>query len=223
MHSQIVKYLFIEHLPLLQEGFRNGIVYLSETNTSFKFQGVEIISKDDRLSSIDQLMEGTNFNFIWMNLDFPLQEKHSAFSLLATLKKHSPEACVVVSLQLATVYSLRKTFQKINPHGILDLKDCDQKTIMAAVKAVIAKEIFYSKNILLLLQKFLQTFETMDNADYSILHELDNGTAVTALPEKVFLSHSTILTRRTNLKALFNLAGKTDAHLVQEVKRQGYI
>src|SRR5690606_10422629 len=149
--------------------------------------------------------------------------KQSPFTLLETLKKHNPEVQILVSLQQATVYALRNIFQKINPHGILELVDCDQKTINAALNALIQQEVFYSKNVLLLLHKFLQTFESLDNGDYAILHELSNGTAITALPQTVLLSHSTILTRRTNLKALFNVKGETDAHLVQEVKRLGYI
>jgi hypothetical protein len=225
MDSQTLKYLFIEQLPVLWEGFHDGIKNISENNPYFILVGKEIITPDLYISNLDQLLEDNTYHLIWMNMDFPipLQAKQTAFSLLYSLKKRNPEVRVLVTLQQATVYSLRNIFQKINPHAILELVDCDHKTIASALNAVIQKEIFYSKTVLLLLHRFLQTFETMDNAEYTILHELYNGTAINNLPEKVLLSHSTILIRRTNLKALFNLDGKTDAHLVQEVKRQGYI
>lgn len=225
METQTLKYLFVEHLPLLQEGFKNGIKYISDRKGFLNFKGTAVKSSDIYNISLAQLIEGTNFHFVWMNMDFPIpsQENHTPLSLLSTIKKNNPKTYILVTIQQATVYSLRRIFQKINPHCILALTDCDQKTISNALNALLQKEVFYSKAILLLLHKFLQTFESMDNADYSILHELDLGTAVTALPEKVFLSHSTILTKRTQLKTLFNLEGKTDAHLVQEVKRLGYI
>ena len=198
---------------------------ISENNSHINFSGKEINNRQADGNFIASLLNATALDLIWMNIDFPMpiQEKQSPFTLLETLRKHNPEGRIVISLQQATVYSLRRIFQKINPHCILALTDCDQKTIYNALNALLQKEVFYSKAILLLLHKFLQTFESMDNADYSILHELDLGTAVTALPEKVLLSHSTILTRRTQLKTLFNLIGKPDADLVREVKRLGYI
>mgnify|MGYP001161044036 FL=1 len=225
VEPQNLKYLFIEHLPLLQEGFHNGITMLSENNSQINLSGIEITNREVNGGSLTALMHDTTFDFIWMNIDFPFPTigSQSPFTLLETLRKDNPEAQILVNLQQATVYALRKIFQKINPHGILELVDCDQKTITAALSTLLQKEIFYSKSILLLLHKFLQTFEKMDNADYAILQELDKGTPVTALPGKVFLSHSTILTKRTQLKTLFNLEGKTDSHLVQEVKRLGYV
>lgn len=225
VETQNLKYLFIEHLPLLQEGFHNGITMLSENNSQINLSGIEITNREVYGGSLTALMDDTTFDLIWVNIDFPFPiiGNQSPFTLLETLRKDNPEAQILVNLQQATVYALRKIFQKINPHGILELVDCDQKTITAALSTLLQKEIFYSKSILLLLHKFLQTFEKMDNADYAILQELDKGTPVTALPGKVFLSHSTILTKRTQLKTLFNLEGKTDSHLVQEVKRLGYV
>ena len=225
MKIQTLKYLFVEHLPLLQEGFHHGITMLSENNSHIDLSGIEINNREAYGNFLTPLMDDTAFDLIWMNIDFPfpIQEKQPQFMLIETLRKHNPEVRILVSLQQATVYALRNIFQKINPHGILELVDCDQKTINAALTALIQKEVFYSKSVLLLLHTFLQTFESMDNGDYAILHELSNGTAITALPQTVLLSHSTILTRRTNLKALFNVKGETDAHLVQEVKRLGYI
>jgi len=226
VQSQTQKYLFVEHLPLLQEGFQNAINHISENTTTIRFQGSEIKRSDDFGVSIAQLLEDSSaINFIWLNMDFPIpsQDKHNPFSIASTLMKTHPEARILITLQQATVYALRKIFQKINPHVVLELVDCDQQTIIKSLIAIIHKEIFYSKTILLLLHKFLQTFEAMDNADYAILHELDKGAPVTHLPKKVLLSHSTILTRRTQLKTLFNLSGKTDADLLREVKRQGYI
>lgn len=225
VETQNLKYLFIEHLPLLQEGFHLGITMLSENNSQINLSGIEINNREVNGGSLTALMDNTTFDLIWMNIDFPFPiiGNQSPFTLLEALRKDNPEAQILVNLQQATVYALRKIFQKINPHGILELVDCDHKTITAALSTLLQKEIFYSKSILLLLHKFLGTFEKMDNADYAILQELDKGTSVTALPEKVFLSHSTILMRRTNLKALFNLEGKTDSDLLREVKRLGYI
>lgn len=225
METQTLKYLFIEQLPVLREGFHHGLKNISENNPYVTLIGKEINSGEAYSIAIEHLLEGNTYHLIWMNMDFPmpLQEKQSSLSLLSTLKKHTPQVQILVTMQQATVYSLREIFQKINPQCILALTDCDQKTIYNALNAILQKEVFYSKAILLLLHNFLQTFESMDNADYSILHELDLGTAVTSLPEKVFLSHSTILTKRTQLKTLFNLTGKPDADLVREVKRQGYI
>jgi DNA-binding NarL/FixJ family response regulator len=210
---------------VLREGFHHGVTVLSENNSHITLSGVEINNRESLGNFMVSLMDATGLDLIWMNIDFPLplQEKQSPFPLLETLNKYNPEVRILISLKQATVYTLRNIFQKINPHGILELVDCDQKTINAALKALIQQEVFYSKSILLLLHTFLQTFESLDNADFAILHELDKGTAVTALPQKVLLSHSTILTRRTNLKILFKLEGKTDSHLVQEAKRLGYI
>jgi DNA-binding NarL/FixJ family response regulator len=223
--TQIIKYLLIEHLLLLQEGFHYGISMLAKKNPHITIQGKEINTQEGYGNFIVSLKDAEGVEFIWMNIDFPFSEQEKRFpsALLDTLKRYNPEVQILVVLQHATVYTLRNIFQKIKPHGILELKDCDQKTIYTALKASIQKEIFYSKSILQLLHTFLQTFESMDHADFAILHELDLGTAVSALPEKVFLSHATILTRRANLKALFKLEGKTDSQLLQEVKRLGYV
>jgi len=225
MDTQILKYLLVEHLPLLQEGFHNGLAMLAQKNPHITLKGKEIITQEGYGNFLTSLKDMDGLNLIWMNIDFPLskQEKRFQFTLLDTLKKYNPEVQILVVLQHATVYTLRIVFQKINPHVILELKDCDQKTIYAALKATMQNEILYSKSILHLLHTFLQTFESMDHVDFTILHELDLGTAVSALPEKVFLSPATILTRRANLKALFKLEGKTDSHLLQEVKRLGYV
>jgi len=225
LETQNLKYLFIEHLPLLQEGFHHGITMLSENNSQINLSGIEINNREAYGGSLTALMDDTTFDLIWMNIDFPFPiiGSQSPFTLLETLRKDNPEAQILVNLQQATVYALRNVFQKINPHGILELVDCDQKTITAALGTLLQKEIFYSKSILLLLHKFLQTFEKMDNADYAILQELDKGTPIRRISKKIFLSDSTILIRRTKLKALFNLSQQTDVDLIREVKRHRYI
>ncbi|MBK5214556.1 MAG: response regulator transcription factor [Flavobacteriaceae bacterium] len=226
MATKTFKYLLIEHLSLLKDGFHNGLKHIAVNNTFLNFEGIELSDIDANRPSLNDLINSNSFYFIWINLDFPfpVHEKYNtSISLLSTVKKNNPETHIVVTMRNTTVYSLRKVFKKINPHCILELIDCDQETIIASLNAVIKREVYYSRNVLLLLHKFLKTFETMDNTDYAILHELDLGTAITALPEKVHLSHSTILTKRTKLKELFNLVGKTDTDLIKEVKRQNFI
>ena len=225
MENQTLKYLLIEHLPILQDGFKHGITMLSESNPNINLIGKEIDSSEAYSNYLAPFIQDMPVDLVWMNIDFPLpiHEDNTPYTLLAILKKHNPQLRIAISLQQTTVYSLRLIFQKINPHVIVELIDCDQKTINTALDAIIHKEIYYSKTVLLLLHRFLKTFESMDSADYNIIRELDKGTAVTALPKKVLLSHSTILSRRTNLKILFNLEGKTDSDLLREVKRLGYI
>jgi len=222
---QTLKYLLIEHLPVLQEGFHHGITMIAENNSHIDLSGIEINNREAYDNFLSLLKDDTVIDIIWINIDFPMPtiQKQSPFTLLETLQNNNPEVQILVILQQATVYSLRNIFQKINPHGILELVDCDQKTITTALNTLLQKEIFYSKSILLLLHKFLQTFEKMDNADFAILQELDKGTPVRKISKKVFLSDSTILIRRTKLKALFNLSRQTDADLIREVKRHRYI
>ncbi|MEM0519023.1 hypothetical protein [Aequorivita flava] len=226
MTTKTLKYLFIEHILFLKDGFHNGLRHLKENNPILNLIGYEISDIETNRPTLSELITSNDFYFVWVNLEFPMHgnERYStATALLSALKKKNPKTRIVVITQNNTVYSLRKVLKKINPQGILEVTDCDQESIMRALNAVIKNEVYYSRNIMLLIRKFIGTFETMDDADYAILYELHLGTAVTSLPKKVHLSHSTILKKRSRLKELFNLSGKTDTDLIKEVKTQQFI
>lgn len=223
MERQGLKYLLLDPLPILREAFYQGIDMLKASYPQYSWIGKELNSREAREALKEDPGTAPGYQLIWLHLDPAKQEKENPFKLLAAWQLHSPEAHIVVSLQQATIYLIRKVLQKVNPHGMLALVDCEQAAIGAALTAVLRQEVFYSKTVLLLLHTFFQTFEAMDRADYAILHEMDKGTPITQLPEKVLLSHSSILNRRIKLKALFDLEGKTDAHLLQQAKKLGYI
>ncbi|MCG2419745.1 hypothetical protein K8089_11990 [Aequorivita sp. F47161] len=226
MAVKTLKYLFIEHLLFVKDGFYDGLKQISRSNSFLKLEGIEISDVATNSPLLSELIDNNRFYFVWVNLDFPLElkEEHTTpVALLAAIKKKYPETHLVVTMRNITVFSLRKVFKKINPQIVLELIDCDRETIIDALRSVFKKEVYYSRNVLMLLYKFLETFEVMDDTDYAILHELDLGTAVSALPKKVHLAHSTILIRRTKLKEVFKLVGKTDMDLIKAVKTQRFV
>lgn len=226
MAANTLKYLLLEHLSILRDGFHLGLKNMAIQHPDLILKGIEISDINADKPTLNQLIANNSFHFIWMNLDFPIplhEKHHTPISLLSSLKNSYPEAHIIAITGNTKVYFLRKIFQKENPHCILELVDCDQQTIVNALNVTLKKDVYYSPTIMKLLHNFLKTFDAMDQADYSILHELSLGTPVTALPEKVFLSHSTILSRRTKLKELFKVYGKSDTELIREVKMQGYV
>lgn len=226
MKAQIVNYLLLEHLPSLLGVFENGFKKIALNNPAFLITGKVINALDKDNPRLEQLLKDDSFNLICANMEFPfsdLENFNSTMDFLAFVRKHYPEIKVMVTMQSSNVYSLRKLCLKINPKSILEATDCNQKTIDKGLKELLETDIFYSKTIVKLLRIFVVNNDTVDDIDYRILFELGQGTKNAELPDKLFLSGTTINKRKNKLKEFFLLEGQADSQLVKQAKELRYI
>lgn len=224
METQTVKYLLIEHLPLLTNGYESAMREIAHHQPNILFKGEMIDSLEGIY--IQDLVKKDNYQYILINLDFSQwknQTYKTPLAFLIYIRKEHPEIRIMMSLQRATVYAFREIYTKITPDCIVEITDCTPKTIYEAITHLLESQVFYSKTILDIFQIFIKANHSLDAMDYGILYELSVGTPINKLPYKIHLAPTTIFKRKINLKIFFNVEGQTDRELIKKAKQQRFI
>ncbi len=224
MKTQIIKYLLIEHLPLLVNSYENAFGEIGKDQSNTFFDGEAITNLDGIL--LQDLVEKNSYHYILINIDFvPWQNQtyKTPLAFLVQIRKHKPHIRVMVSFQRASVCAFRKVYSQIAPDCIMEATDCTPQTVRQALTHLIAGEVFYSRTILELFQLFIKANHFLDGQDYKILQELSFGTPIKELPDKINLSATTIFKRRMKLKLFFQVDGQHDTELIKRAKEQRFI
>ena len=224
MKTQILKYLLIEHLPLLVNSYENAFGEIGKEKSNIFFDG-EIITSLEGIT-LQELLEKESYHYILINTDFAPwrnQTYKTPLAFLVRIRKHQPHIRVMVSFQRASVCAFREVYSQIAPDCMVEATDCTSQTVRQAISHLIAGEVFYSKTILELFQLFIKANHFLDGQDYEILRELSIGTPIKELPDKINLSATTIFKRRMKLKLFFQVDGQHDTELIKRAKEQRFI
>lgn len=166
------------------------------------------------------------FDIVFLDITLPpFEEKrlNSGEDLIPIVKKHHPEAKIVVLTSHSESIALFKVLNEHKPNGLLVKSDFQAKDLVVAFDAIVRGENYYSTTVIKHQKAWDEKNKVMDNYNRQILLLLSQGIKTKNLPDLLHLSKSAIDKRKAIIKQIFGIDKGTDEDILREARRQGLI
>ncbi len=182
---------------------------------------MEVIAEANNGQKVLQVLETLQTDLVMIDIDMPVMNGLEATILL---KKKFPETRVIV-LTMHNEPALIRRIMEIGADGYM-LKNSDQSELLDAIRKVIAGQKYFSTEVTLALagsKKNNESFSLtptdavllaqLTERETEILRLIAEGLSNKEIGDKLFISHRTVDTHRTNLMK------KLDAHNIAALIR----
>ena len=147
-------------------------------------------------------------NVVLMDIDMPVM---NGIETLKEVKKQYPDVKVII-LSMHSEAGMIKSLIDLGANGYL-LKSCTQDEVVSAIRKVAASQSYFSTVVTMALLKPAnqeQKTEILTERETEILKMIAAGFSNKEIGDKLFISHRTVDTHRTNLMkklSVNNIAG----------------
>ncbi len=147
-------------------------------------------------------------NVVLMDIDMPVM---NGIETLKEVKKQYPDVKVII-LSMHSEAGMIKSLIDLGANGYL-LKSCTQDEVVSAIRKVAASQSYFSTDVTMALLKPAnqeQKTEILTERETEILKMIAAGFSNKEIGDKLFISHRTVDTHRTNLMkklSVNNIAG----------------
>jgi len=225
MLKRTEKYLLLEQLPSLRQLILDVYEEMGD-KLDIKFEPLPIHPEDLTKWTLKKMLSENAFKLVILNWDFPFTvntDFKTAKELLLHMDREYPIAKKIIIFPHTTLFKITQLNGIVSIQGILEAMDCDAETLRSAAQEVTDDSSFWSQTFTNLILKFLHRGDLLDQNDYLILNELSKGTKLNKLPNKLFISRTSIQRRRIKMKEFFKVEGLPDTELVKRAKQERYI
>lgn len=216
--------LIIDDHPLIREGYKNALNYLSVSDNELHFNIFESANCAGAYENILKFKD--SLDLIFLDINLPKSIKHNIQSgedLGKIIREKLPSAKIIVATSHNDSLKLKSILKNVNPHGLLVKIDFGLNEFIYAIKSVLNNKTHYSHTVLRLLQKKQSIESFLDDLDIKILIEISNASTTKEIIECVPLSKSGIEKRKRKLKVFFNVASNTDRYLILAAREKGFL
>lgn len=185
-------------------------------STFSEFSEINIIGEASNGEQAIKIVETVKVNLIVMDVDMPVMNGMEATILL---KKNHPEIKIII-LTMHDEPSLVKRIMEIGADGFM-LKNADVEEFLKCVQTVIGGQSYFNEEILNSKSSSLSSAFNLKPSDALLMSQLTEreieilsliaeGLSNKEIGDKIFISHRTVDTHRTNLMRkldIHNIAG----------------
>jgi two-component system response regulator NreC len=154
---------------------------------------------------------------------YPEKNLNSGEDLIPIVKKHHPEAKIIVLTSHSESILLFRILNEYKPHGLLVKSDFQSEDLLRAFDTVVKGDTFYSQTIIKHQKTWEEKNKVMDNYNRQILLLLSQGVKTKNFPDLLHLSKSAIDKRKAIIKQIFGIDKGTDEDILREARKQGLI
>jgi len=213
--------LIVENEKLLQSVFINAFNALNQTSHSFRLTFKLSYGAALKFIETQPLIDIAIIN---MNIP-PYRGKTLLLGehINDRLKSTFPNTKIVLFLTGSNNIHINSLLKGVDPDCLLIKSDVDYEELLLALKTAINKPPYYSNSVLQFIRKRLANTIEVDKTDKSILYYLSLGMRVKDISKYLFLSCSTIDSRKRKLKDIFGLGKASDIDLLDKAREYGLI
>lgn len=209
-----------DHPPII-EGYKS---ILSFNTFGYKLNTLAAHSCESAYKIITDVKRPFDIVFLDLTLPpYPEQKLESGEDLVPVVKKHHPNAKIIILTSHSESIVLFKIMKEHYLDGILVKSDFKSEELITAFDTVVRGGSYYSETVSKLQRSWEEKSKVMDSYNRQILLLLSQGVKTKNLPNMLHLSKSAIDKRKAIIKQIFGIDKGTDEDILREARKQGLI
>ena len=166
------------------------------------------------------------FDIVFLDLTLPPHTEknlNSGDDLIPLVRRHHPNAKVVILTSHYESIVLFKIIKEHNPEGLLVKSDFKAQELIDAFDVVVKGGTYFSETVMNHQKSWGEKNKVMDSYNRQILLLLAQGVKTKSFPDLLHLSKSAIDKRKAILKQLLGIDKGNDEDILKEARKQGLI
>jgi two-component system, NarL family, response regulator NreC len=217
-----VSLLMIDDHEMIIEGYKsilsyNKLGYNITTVAAHTCQeAYEIITKPN----------GVAFVMVFIDITlpaYPEKKIHTGDQLIPHIRKHLPEAKIVILTSYTESIIIYQLLQNYAPNGLMIKSDVTSTEFLVAFEDLMNGKTYFSKSVNKQKQALLNNSKVLDTYNRQIITLLSQGIKTKNIHEQLHLSKSAVEKRKASIKEYFEIEKGTDEDILREARKQGLI
>ena len=202
--------LIVEDHPLMVKNYEEAINFFREdSNEDYNFSITKAINCTEANEVIQQFKKSPNtIDLVFLDISIPSDESIHMLSgedVGAYIKKHFPEAKIIVSTSLSDNYRLSSLLAKLTPSSIMIKSEMTIDEIIETFKNVLAGKKSYSPKISKIIDNLTsEQSNYIDDIDRRIIYETSMGSRIIDMVSVLAISRASIENRKKRIKEIFD-------------------
>jgi two-component system, NarL family, response regulator NreC len=154
---------------------------------------------------------------------YPEMKIQTGDALIPFIRKHHPEAKIVIMTSYTESFIIYKLLQDHKPDGLLIKSDVTSSEFLEAFGVLIGGASYFSKSVKKHKQEMLNNSKVLDVYNRQIITLLAQGIKSKNIYKQLHLSNSAVEKRKVIIKEYFGIDKGTDEDIIREARKQGLI
>ncbi|MEW5677399.1 response regulator transcription factor [Flavobacterium enshiense] len=217
-----VKILFVDDHPSQILGYKTILTY---NHQNLEVESRECYNCKAAFEVITQ-SNSSDFEVVFLDRSMPPYEEQGIFSgedLALLVKKHLPEAKIIMLTSHAESFILYDIVKKVSPSGLLIKSDFNGDELLIAFDTVLKGETHYSETVTKAMKELLSREEYLDSVNRQIIILISQGFKTKTIANEVNLTESAVEKRKAKIKDYFCIDKGNDEDIIREAKKLGFI
>lgn len=217
-----VKILFVDDHPSQIMGYKTILAY---NDQNLEIDTTECHNCKEAFTVITQA-ETDQFDIVFLDRSMPPYEEAGVFSgedLALLVKKHLPEAKIVILTSHAESFIIYDIVKKVSPNGLLIKSDFGGEELLSAFEMVLNGETHYSETVRKAIKELLSREDYLDTINRQIIILISKGFKTKSIANEVNLTESAVEKRKAKIKDYFCIDKGNDEDIIREAKKLGFI
>ncbi len=215
--------LMVDDHPPIIEGYKS---ILSFNPNGYNLNTVAAYSCEAAYYIITEKLKPIAFDIVLVDVTLPpFQEKNmeSGEDLVLLVKKHLPEAKIIMLTSHSESLVLYRILNECQPDGLLVKSDFLSEEFLIAFDTVVKGGKYYSTTVKNQQNEMSSNVKTLDSYNRQIILLLSQGVKTKNFHDYINLSTSAIEKRKSVIKDYFGIIKGTDEDILREARKQGLI
>ena len=219
----IVRILMIDDHPGMIEGYK---AMLSLNKEQHNIETISAFNCEEAYNIIINPANSSAFDLVFLDYSIPefLEQKiYNGEDLGVLIRKHLPNAKIIMLTAHFDAIRLYNVVKKIQPNGLLVKSDYKPPHLLDAFEKVLAGETYYTPIVLEKVKEPLFTKGFLDSLDREIIVLLAEGFQIKTIANKMNVSEDTIKKRKSKIKDLLGIEKGGDEDILKECRALGLL
>lgn len=218
----MLRLLMIDDHPGMIEGYKAML----SINKEYKIEFTEAYNCEEAYSIITNPKNTNAFDLIFLDYSipgFPEQKIENGQDLGVLIRKHIPEAKIIMLTAHFDAIRLFSVVKKIHPNGLLVKSDYKPPHLLDAFEKVLQGETYYTPIVFEKIKQPLFSQGLLDSLDRDIITLLADGFQIKTIAFKMNVSEDTIKKRKSKIKDLLGIEKGNDEDILKECRALGLL
>ena len=211
-----------DHLSII-EGYKS---ILSFNKSGFIIETTAATSLEKAFKIITQEPKTILFDIVFIDFTLPEFAEQKLFTgedLIPVVKKHLPNAKIVILTSHAEAILMYRILNDSNPNGIMVKSDFTSEELLVAFDIIMKGENYYTSTVLNYKKQLVPGNKIFDSYNRQIIQLLSQGVKTKNIQEILHLSKSAIDKRKATIKDLLDIDKGSDEDILREARKRGLI